>query len=470
MNNNSPWLHQLQRTRGIDKLMSDVQTDIAVVGAGIAGVMTAYFLLKNTDKEITLLEAYRVAHGATGHNAGQIVVEFEKEFHTLVSEHGLDKAAHAEKMVRSAWVLLDEIYQDANLETPMSSFMGYNGYATVDRIIEELKNNALRIEADIPVFPIYIDENATGLDQIPHEYKSLYSLVPQENILSLLETKDTQYIGVMSERKGCVNSAMLVEEVAGYLLSKYAGRFSLFEESPISEAVLEENGGYLKVGEQKLNAKKIILCTNGFEKFSITNTVGEEIDTKFHHMVIGNIGYMAGYLEELDHPPMALQYHDVKQIEGGHKELAYQENPYPYVTRRPFEVEPDIKHNLVCAGGPEQNIEDTTVYSHSAAFMDRALDDIEDFLQETYENAPKGYIDFKYKWHGLMGYTPTNMRVVGEEPKNRVLMYNLGCNGVGILTSIYGAKRISQIVNGEKLSESLFDPKDSYGIKTTDLN
>jgi hypothetical protein len=41
-------------------------------------------------------------------------------------------------------------------------------------------------------------------------------------------------------------------------------------------------------------------------------------------------------------------------------------------------------------------------------------------------------------------------------------LYNLGCNGVGILTSIYGAKRISQIVAGEKLSQSIFDPKAEY--------
>jgi glycine/D-amino acid oxidase-like deaminating enzyme len=36
-------------------------------------------------------------------------------------------------------------------------------------------------------------------------------------------------------------------------------------------------------------------------------------------------------------------------------------------------------------------------------------------------------------------------------------MYNLGCNGVGILPSIYGAKRIAQLLAGETLGPSIFD-------------
>jgi glycine/D-amino acid oxidase-like deaminating enzyme len=460
--NNSPWLQQLNRTRKIDKVIGDIQTDIAIVGAGIAGVMTAYFTLKNTDKQVMLIEASKVAHGATGHNAGQIVFEFEKEFHTLVKEYGLEMASHAEKSVRGAWLLLEGIYQDAELSTPMSSFMGYNGYASVERVTEELQNNALRLEAGMQIFPVYISEDAEGLYKIPKEFKDLYNVVPKENILSLLETKDSQYVAVMSERKGCVNSALLVEEIVGYLISKYAGRFILAEESPVSEVILKKDGADLKVCEFNVQAKKVVLCTNGFEKFTIKNTAGRDIDCKFHHMVIGNVGYMAGYLEPIDRQPIALQYFDQRQIEGGHTDLVYQEKPYPYLTRRPFELERNEKHNLVCAGGPELNIEDTRNYIPESEFMIEALDEIDQFVHRTYEAAPKKPIDFKYRWHGLMGYTPTNMRVVGEEPINKVLMYNLGCNGVGILTSIYGGKRISDILSGAKLEPSLFDPRDFY--------
>ena len=63
-----------------------------------------------------------------------------------------------------------------------------------------------------------------------------------------------------------------------------------------------------------------------------------------------------------------------------------------------------------------------------------------------------------FAWHGLMGYTRTGVRCIGTEPRNPALLYNLGCNGVGILPSIHGAKRIAQILAGKKLPASIFDP------------
>lgn len=44
--NNSPWIHQLKRTRPLAELGADVETDIAIIGGGIAGISTAYYTLK----------------------------------------------------------------------------------------------------------------------------------------------------------------------------------------------------------------------------------------------------------------------------------------------------------------------------------------------------------------------------------------------------------------------------------------
>jgi glycine/D-amino acid oxidase-like deaminating enzyme len=58
-----------------------------------------------------------------------------------------------------------------------------------------------------------------------------------------------------------------------------------------------------------------------------------------------------------------------------------------------------------------------------------------------------------------MGYTTSGVRLVGPEPLESRLLYNLGCNGVGILPSIMGARKIAKHVNGEKVEETIFDPK-----------
>src|SRR3989344_4098024 len=103
MRNNSPWIHQLDHEREIKKLEKDGSADVAVIGAGIAGISTAFYLLKHTEKSVALLEGYKLAHGATGHNAGQLVSYFERAFSDIVSEFGLDEACNGQRDVESAW-------------------------------------------------------------------------------------------------------------------------------------------------------------------------------------------------------------------------------------------------------------------------------------------------------------------------------------------------------------------------------
>lgn len=468
--NHSPWLHQLKVTRPVDRISSDMETDIAVVGAGIAGIMTAYFVLKYTDKSVILIEGSRVAHGATGHNAGQIVSDFEKGFAELVREFGMDKAADAERSVRSVWVLLEEIYQEAALSTPLSSFMGYDGFCSIEHMVEEIRSSVLRLEAGLQTYPIYVAKEIAHDERFLKEYRDLYEVVPRSDIASLLETDDENYIGATSTKKGCINSAMLSEEIVGYLLAKYAERFKLFEHSPISTVNLDSDKAVLDVSVirdhkgrkdlYKLEAKGVVLCTNGFERIKLINNAGSDIDAKFHHMVNGDVSYMSAYLEDLKEPPTALAYHD-RDVEFDANKL---KNPltapaYYYMTRRPYEIEKNETHNLICIGGPEKQIPETQNYDRQEAFSKEMGDKIDEFVKRTLKKEKKRDLEYKFQWHGIMCFTPTGMRVVGPEPKNPVLMYNLGCNGVGIMASIYGGSKIAKMIAGETFPPSVFDPK-----------
>jgi glycine/D-amino acid oxidase-like deaminating enzyme len=44
-------------------------------------------LLMHTDLQVTIIESQRLAHGATGHNAGQAAAYFEKPFDEIVQEY-----------------------------------------------------------------------------------------------------------------------------------------------------------------------------------------------------------------------------------------------------------------------------------------------------------------------------------------------------------------------------------------------
>lgn len=454
--NTSPWLAQLNRTRPAVPLDTDASADVAIVGAGIAGATTAYFTLKNTNDSVLMLEADMVAHGATGHNAGQITSYFERPFESIVKEFGLELAVEGQRAIESAWGLLDEIVAEAGLKTPAYRFTGYAGCSEFEQVVEHLEENKDRTQGGLPQETILIAEESGWAPALPTFYEGLYSVVSQENILALLETDDRRYQAVIASQKGCMNSARFTEELIGHLLAAYPGRFSLYEKSPVAKVTLYEDRGELLVGAHTVEARRVVLCTNGFEQFHIENTSGSDIDTKFHHLVQGRIGYMAGYLESMNASPVAISYFPKGQPVTGDPTG----ETYFYFTRRPHGEEEGEAKNLVCAGGPEQVLPNQAEYSRNQHCREDVRESLDDFLGSTYKHYPDPGTEYAFCWHGLMGYTPGGLRRIGAEPCNPVLLYNLGCNGVGILPSIYGGKRIARILAGEVLETSIFDPVD----------
>ena len=282
--NVSPWLWQLDKTRMPVKLSQDVETDVAIVGAGIAGIATAFFALKYTDKKIVMLERHMLAHGATGHNAGQVVSYFERGFSSLVDEFGLVLAAEGEGAIEDAWSLLDEMYEDAKLDIPLSRFVGHGGLTSYAQVLWHLKANHLRkLAGGLPVRKIFISEAADFVADIPKEFKALYLLVPPEKIKETLETELPDFVAVVSHTKGCLNSALFCQEIVRYLADRYRERFTPYEHTPVIKVLLRNTHALLDADRHTVRAKRVVLCTNGFESLHIINETGLDIDAKYHH-------------------------------------------------------------------------------------------------------------------------------------------------------------------------------------------
>ncbi|NDE68238.1 FAD-binding oxidoreductase [bacterium] len=456
----SPWLHQLDHERPITKLREDIATDVAVVGAGIAGISTAFFLLKNTDKRIVILEKFRLAHGATGHNAGQVVSYFERSFASMTKEFGLKMAGEGCGAIDGAWELIDQMYTEAGLNIPFSRFTGHVGFSSALQLMNFLEDARLRKRAGLIIEECFVAHDAPFIGSIPAAFAGLYTTVPRGDILARLETVNDSFVACISHQKGTINSALFCQEVLAYLLKKYSDRFHIYEETLIGKVVLKKDHAILDAIDHTVTASRVVLCTNGFENVTILNESGLDIDVKFHHDVIGVVGYMSGYLEKYNKPPAAISYFtDPDQS---------MEDPYFYLTRRLYEYDKNDKgtsHNLICVGGPEIDLDDRREYIPDYDYPEKAHQDIDQFIKETVlpgknqEKDGKKDIDYKFTWHGLMGYTPNMIRRIGFEPKNPVLLYNLGCNGTGILPSVYGGDRISRLIKGDKLAPSIFDPK-----------
>lgn len=449
--NHSPWIAQLNKERKSHTPILKQSYDVAIVGGGIAGMVTAYYTLKRTKKTISLLEATRIAHGATGHNAGYVGDYFEKPFSEMVEEYGLEMAAEGQKAVSSAWHLAAEILEEANIHIPFPRFVGYAGCTTLKQVLVHLENKRLKRLGGIHVDKVLLAKEYIKSSDIPEKYHDLCSYVSHEHILLCLETPNKQYIAALQSKKGTMNSALFVEKLSEYLLEEYHDRFVIREHAPVDEVNLYKNYAILETNQNRITTEHVVLCTNGFENITIHNHHGANIDHTFHDYVSGIIGYMAGYIESERLPPMAISYFPKSVETSG-------DDPYFYLTRR-LHMWDEIENPLVCIGGPEEIHEDVRNYSNHFPYSKKAFEEMDTFIQETYpESVAKG-ITYVFKWHGLMGYTKTGIRCVGHEPANERLLYNLGCNGMGILPSIYSGKKIARHLAGEEVEPSIFDPQ-----------
>jgi len=450
VHNHSPWLRQLRRQKALAPLQHDVTVDVVIIGAGISGISTAYQILKETPKSVLLIEADKVAHGATGHNAGQIASYFERSLWSMAEEYGVEQTCAAQRDVESAWEVIEEMVNTVGMDDQYWTFTGYAGCTNLEQVVHYLKSNQVRREGGLPLQTLYIAEDSPWLHHLSAEYDGLFETCPLGTILEALNSDNLEYGAMLANKKGCTNSALFCEQVLLYLQKTYWDRFQCVEKTPVDLVEVYETlaechtkSGVVATGSH------VVLCTNGFEHFRIENRHGGPIDARFHLEVEGKVGLMAGYIEADLRPPMAVSYFP-KDAEDP------SEDAYFYVTRRPF-VEGAETKTLLCIGGPDHPLDHHT-YSRSEAYVNDFQTSIDDFVQHSYRHHPSIPVSYAFLWHGLMGYTKNRLRLIGHEPCNPVLLYNLGCNGVGILPSLFASTKIAGLLAGKTYAPSLFDP------------
>jgi len=447
--NRSPWIAQLAPDGPPRPLDVDTDTDVAIIGAGIAGVATAFFTLRSTPKRVMLIERDRVGRGATGRNAGQLTTYFERPLYDIADEFGAEMAVAAQRAFDDAHDLLDLMAAEAGATVRVERFTGHMGMFSLNHLQVHLRNNMLRHEGGLPVETCVVSEDAEFLEQIPAEFSPLYTIVPQAHIRELLETRDDLYRAVLSDRKGCANGGALVQQVLAYLEQRYPDRLRYVDNTFVDRVVVGDDSVVVRARDRAVTATHVVLCTNGFVDHVVEDGAGERISLHSDQQVTPTIGYMAAFVEEQPRTPAAMSYIRNTEVGG--------DTPYVYVTRRTYDRADDTV-TLTCMGGPEHPI-DGAVYDRAAPFPGAMLTDMDGRIRPFAQPArPRGR-PYDFQWHGPMGYTGGMVRVIGAHPRHPMLLYNLGCNGVGFLPSIHGGQCVARILAGERLPPSIFDPR-----------
>lgn len=423
----SPWLAQLRRTRPVTELRESDAADVAIIGGGIAGISTAYFVLERTDLDVVLLEKDLVAGGATGHNAGQVVAAFEVPYPELVERYGAALVEQGLAETFEGWKHLRDMLKYIDAEELLQDVQGHLALSSLEDLQGRLEEGA---PAGTRGQVLIADDIIKEVPSIPKGVRA----VTREGLLEALWSRDPRYIAAMGTRVGTINSAMLAEKLAERLAERYGNRFRIYERSAASSVRLGDRAA-VKANGHAVHAGSVVMCTNGYPEpryEACAFPVGKGA-------VRGVEGYMIGKYSSAGSP-------GVKVFFPGPSG----NGPYYYVTRRRFG-----DRWLTSAGGPDLQLRPGEGPEDESLRDEEFYGLIEGFMARTVQGY-EGPRDVQ--WKGLMGYTSPNVRLVGQDPGNGALYYNLGCNGIGILTSVAGGLRISRLLEGEVLPPSMFDP------------
>ena len=105
-------------------LPQDLTTDVCVVGAGLAGLTTAYLLAKE-GRKVVVLEKGPVGGGNTGRTTAQLANALDDRYSELIRIHGEEKARLAAESHTAAINLIESVSREEGIDCAFERVSGY---------------------------------------------------------------------------------------------------------------------------------------------------------------------------------------------------------------------------------------------------------------------------------------------------------------------------------------------------------
>lgn len=145
----SVWVHKQPYSAypTFPTLDKDLETDVAIIGAGIAGISTAYELVRR-GKSVVMLEARDVLSGETGRTSGHLTNDLDDGYVEIAKKHGEEGAKVAADSHAWARDRIGEIAQELGIDCEYRKLPAYDvsqfpvGHEKHDGELSELKEEA----------------------------------------------------------------------------------------------------------------------------------------------------------------------------------------------------------------------------------------------------------------------------------------------------------------------------------------
>ena len=213
-----------EKIDNVKVLNKDIVTDILIIGAGITGMTTAYFL---KDKNITIVDANLIGHGVTLNTTAKINYFQERVYTKIKNMSGNDKAV---KYLNSQICAIKAIKE----------------------IIE--KNN---IECDFKQVPSFVFANCESeIEPLNKEIEFL-----KQNNIKVYEKELN--ISIKNYKSYCVDDTYIFNPIK-YLngLKKILKDINIYENTKITNIEKQESSYICHTDNYKIKAKKVVIATH----------------------------------------------------------------------------------------------------------------------------------------------------------------------------------------------------------------
>lgn len=143
----------------LEPLRADIHADVCIVGAGIAGLSTAYLLLRE-GKSVVVLDDGRTGGGQTGQTTAHLSNALDDRFAEIEKVHGADGARLAAESHTAAIDRIEVIVREEHIECDFERLDGYLFLAPgqspdlLDQEFEAAHRAGLRMVERLPRAPL----------------------------------------------------------------------------------------------------------------------------------------------------------------------------------------------------------------------------------------------------------------------------------------------------------------------------
>ncbi len=374
------------------ELVRGTQFDVLIVGAGVAGLSTAYWLEKNNPTiKIAILDRGQVGMGASGRNAGFVTCGSAEHFQKLEKQFGLNKAAEIWHFSdRNRELLLSEIIDPDNGSVDFSP----TGSCTVAASAADWS----RYQALAQTM------QSAGIDVELIDKNALAKNYGVRNFLG----------GIQYKKDGVIHPIKLLKKIKAKLKNT-----QFLMNAEIQNYSQNAGSWTVKTQQNTLTADRVIFCLNGYApdlvpelKNLIKPQRGQIIVTEPMQKFVQGPCYLTKHLCYFRQLPNG------ELLVGGFR-----------------------NHDLLAENTSEDSITEK---------IQTALTEFtEDYFKDTKN------VKINYRWSGLMGFSPDGQMILGELPDKKNIFIMAGCSGHGMGLSFHAAKVLVEAILGKKIPDHL---------------